>query len=59
MLWVLVAVGHALGGAPHSQPPPIPQPAPVIMPQPRPAVTPAPAPQEPEVYDQATAWGMH
>ena len=50
LLWILAAVGHALGNAPHPQPAPIPQPVPVVTPAP----VPIPDPDDP--CDRATAW---
>jgi hypothetical protein len=49
MLWILAAVGHALGSVSHPQPAPIPQLAPVITP----AAAPDPVPDDP--FDRATA----
>jgi hypothetical protein len=48
-LWILAAVGHALGGAPHPQPAPIPASVPMITP----AAAPVPVPDDP--FDRATA----
>jgi hypothetical protein len=49
MLWILAAVGHALGNAPHPQPAPIPQPVPLVVPAPGPVPTPD------DLFDRATA----
>jgi hypothetical protein len=52
MFWILAAVGHALGGAPHSQPVPAPPPA-ILAPQ---HLTPTPQPIAPS-DDPDWDWG--